>query len=360
MGRQGSQADDGSVDRVSLKEARDVARQWLELAHQGKDPLEKAQAALTFGVVMEAFIRRHVRGLRKGKDMEREIRTELMPRFASRPLAEITRRDVAKMVGEIRDRGAVFQAHHILGHIRTFFNWAIAQEEFGIEVSPCDRMQPLRLIGPKRHRTRVLGDDELRAVWKATERMGYPMGSVWQLLMLTGGRRDEVAGALWPEFDLDAKLWAIPPRRFKTERVHIVPLSDDAMALLEQLPRWGAGNHLFSTTDGAKAVNGFSKAKRRLDELATEFLDHPIEPWVTHDLRRTVRTRLSQLKVPYEIAELVIGHARQGLHAIYDQHEAIDERREALKAWARKLRLIIEPPSPGKVLDIEKGRRARA
>lgn len=226
----------GSVDRVSLKDARETARAWLELAHQGKDPLErtKQEEALTFGVVMEAFIRRHVRSLRKGRDMEREIRTELMPRFASRPLTEITRRDIAKMVGEIRDRGAVFQAHHILGHARTFFNWAIAQEEFGIEVSPCDRMQPLRLIGPKRHRTRVLSDDELRAVWKAAEQMAYPMGRVWQLLILTGGRRDEVAGALWPEFDLDAKLWTIPPVRFKSERVHVVPLSDDAMDLLEQ------------------------------------------------------------------------------------------------------------------------------
>jgi hypothetical protein len=56
----------------------------------------------------------------------------------------------------------------------------------------------------------------------------------------------------------------------------------------------------------------------------------------------------------------VIGHTRKGLHAVYDQHEALDERREALEMWAHKLRSIVEPPPPGKVHDIEEERRARA
>jgi integrase len=354
----------GATKRVSLKEARETARAWLELAQQGKDPAEltrKAREAdaLTFGAVMEEFIKRHVSRLRKARDMEREIRKELMPRFAKRPVSAITRKDITKMLREIRDRGAVFQAHHVFGHARKFYSWAMAQEdEFDVQASPCAGINPKELIGEKRHRERELDDAEIRAVWKAAERMGYPVGSVWRLLMLTACRKTEVAGAMWSEFD--NKLWTIPPERFKTGKTHIVPLSDDALGLLEQLPRWDAGDYLFSTTGGVKPVNGFSKAKSRLDELAAEELGRELEPWVTHDIRRTVRTRLSQLKIEERVAEKVLGHEKKGITKVYDRWEFLDERREALEAWAHKLRTIIEPPPPGKVLDIEEGRRARA
>jgi len=59
-------------------------------------------------------------------------------------------------------------------------------------------------------------------------------------------------------------------------------------------------------------------------------------------VRRTVRTRLSELGVRFEVAELIIGHALKGLHAVYDQHKFLDERREALELWARRLREIVE------------------
>jgi integrase len=354
----------GTTKRVSLKEARETARAWLELAQQGKDPAELTRKAretdaLTFGAVMEEFIKRHVSRLRKAGDMEREIRKELMPRFAKRPVSAITRKDITRMLREIRDRGAIFQAHHVFGHARKFYSWAMAQEdEFDVQASPCAGINPKELIGEKRHRERELDDAEIRAVWKAAERMGYPMGSVWRLLMLTACRKTEVAGAMWSEFD--NTLWTIPPKRFKTGKTHIVPLSDDTLGLLEQLPRWDAGDYLFSTTGGVKPVNGFSKAKSRLDELAAEELGRELEPWVTHDIRRTVRTRLSQLKIEERVAEKVLGHEKKGITKVYDRWEFLDERRQALAAWAHKLRNIIEQPPPGKVLDIKEGRRARA
>jgi integrase len=352
----------GDVGKISLAEARRKAKEWLELAGQGRDPKAEAQAArlaeegrATFGAAMEKYIARHVRKTRKAKAVEREIRKELMPRFGRVALVDVTRRDIAKMVGEIRDRGALFQAHHILGHARTFYNWAIAQEEFGVEISPCDRLKPNKLIGPKHHRTRVLADDELRAIWKATGTLGYPLGSLYRLLLLTGARLSEASGARWSEFDLPSRLWTVPPERFKSNATHLVPLAPDAVELLEGLPRWTEGDFVFSTRYGRIPINGFSKAKSGLDALVAEELGRDPEPYVTHDLRRTVRTRLSQLRVPTEIAELVIGHGRKGLAAVYDRHEALDERREALELWGTRLRSIVEPPPPN-VVAIERAR----
>lgn len=368
----------GRVDRISLSDARQTAKDWLEKAGS-EDPLEIKRAErraareadeASFGAAMEVFIRRHVSRTRGAKDAEREIRKELMPRFADKHLGEITRRDVAKMVGEIRDRGAPYQAHAVFSHVRWFYNWILEQPEYEdfVSSSPCDRLKPKRLIGEKKHRTRTLSDEELRAYWHAAGKLGYPYGPLFRLIALTGARKTEAGGARWPEFDMEEGLWTIPPERYKSDKVHVVPLSEDAITLIEGLPAFKQGNFVFTTTGGRMPVNGWSKAKTRLDRLMTRALralarkrgDDPkkvrLEPFVTHDVRRTMRTRLSQLKIEERVAERVIGHGPQGLAKVYDQWAFLDEKREALTAWALKLRTIVDPPPPATVHDIRRKR----
>jgi integrase len=150
-------------------------------------------------------------------------------------------------------------------------------------------------------------------------------------------------------------VWVIPSERFKSERQNLVPLSDDACALLETLPRWPAGDLLFTTTQGKKPVGGFSKAKARLDALMAEQLGAPPEKFVVHDVRRTVRTRLSALRVPEVVAEMVMGHAPKGMASVYDQHHYEPEMREALEKWSGLLRTIVEPtPTPDNVIEMRR------
>jgi integrase len=350
----------GAVGTMTLAEAREKARDWIDAIKRGDDPrgsAAKVRDENAFGAVIEEYLKRHVAGKRKAKDVEREIRKELLPRWRNKPLASITRKDVTQLVDEIKDRGAIYQAHNILGHVKTFFNWAIERGIYGIETSPCDRIKPSRLIGPKHPRQRVLSDIEIAAFWRASGRLGYPIGSLFRMLLLTGQRKSEVAEARWREFDLHNQLWVIPPERFKSDAAHTVPLSDDVLALLESLPRWKGGDFLFSSTGGKTPVNGFSKAKLRLDRrmllslraMARKRGDNPrnvlLEPFVIHDLRRTVRTRLSSLRVADAVAEIVIGHGRKGMQRTYDQHTYLPEMREALDGWAVLLRNIVEQPS---------------
>ena len=98
-------------------------------------------------------------------------------------------------------------------------------------------------------------------MWQAADDMGYPYGPVFRLLILTGQREREVADMSWSEIDLKNRLWTIPAGRMKGGRAHEVPLSPMAIALLESMLRFTAGDFEFTTTAGAKAVNGFSKAK---------------------------------------------------------------------------------------------------
>jgi integrase len=352
----------GGYGELTLEQARKKAREWLELIGRGVDPqiqierqrqAQARQRANTFAAVAEQFIERHVRKTRKAAVVERELRREFIACWASRPITDINQHDVVAVLDEAVERGAPYQAHNLFGHVRTLFNWAIARGIYGLDRSPCDRMRPAAVIGRKLARQRVLDERELRAFWGATNRIGYPYGPLFRMLALTGQRKSEAAEARWCEIDLARKLWTIPPERMKANAAHVVPLSDDVITLLEALPRFTKGDYLFSTTAGAKAVNGFSKVKQRLDrEMAVELKTAP-RPFVIHDIRRTMRTGLSALPVPDLVRELVIAHTRPGLHKVYDQHAYLDEKRHALAAWAARLRQIIEPP-PGNVLPLRK------
>ena len=348
----------GTCGALTLDRARAKARHWIELIEQGKDPVTEEtrqqaaaqrKAANTFGAVADAFLKRHAAGLKKGAEARRIIEAEFVARWRNRPITDIAPDEAAKAIRAIVERGAPYQAHNALGYLRRLFSWAIGTHEFGIEVSPVERLKPADLIGKREARERTLLPDELRAVWGAADGISYPYGPVFRLMILTGQREREVADLSWSEVDLDNALWTIPAARMKGGRAHEVPLSPAALGLLRSLPRWSAGDFVFTTTAGAKPINGSSKAKVRMDRLSG------VTDWKLHDLRRTMRTELSGLPVQDLVRELVIAHARPGLHKVYDRHTYEAEKRECLNLWERRLLAIVEPP-PANVTDLAAAR----
>ena len=101
----------------------------------------------------------------------------------------------------------------------------------------------------------------------------------------------------------------------KAKAGHAVPLTPAVVEILAQLPRFAAGDFVFSGQAGAKPFCGFSKAKARLDRATGD-----IAPYTLHDIRRTVRTRLAELGVTPFVGELVLAHTQKGVHAVYDLH----------------------------------------
>jgi len=355
---------------ATLAGAREKATKWRAKIKSGIDPREEEDRRKieqahkrknTFAAVAEDFIKEKLPGERKGREVERDIRREFIPPWGKRLIAELTAQDVREVVKAAKDRGAPYQAHNLLTTARRLFSWAIDQQVYGLESSPCDRLKPKAIIGKKIFRKRVLDDDELRAFWRATLRLGYPYGPLFRMLALTGQRKSEVAEARWSEIDLPRKLWTISAERMKADAAHVVPLTDDVVGILKPLPRFKKGDHVFSTTFGVKPINGFSKAKERLDERMVrswralgrvsgkDRRKAQIEPWVIHDIRRTMRTGLSALPVSDLVRELVIAHTKPGLHKVYDQHAYEQEKRHALELWAARLRSIVEPAPPNVV-----------
>src|SRR5262249_12670505 len=153
---------------------------------------------------------------------------------------------------------AKYQAFKDFALIRRLFNWAIGTDDYGLQISPCDRLNVGDVIGKRKARDRVLTDDELRAFWGATEKYEYPYGPLYRLLLLTGLRLGEACGARWSEFDLAKKQWTIPASRMKKTndgaKPFVVPLTDPILELLESLPRFNSGDALFSNNHGKRSL----------------------------------------------------------------------------------------------------------
>src|SRR5262249_31404457 len=153
---------------------------------------------------------------------------------------------------------------------------------------------------------------ELIEVWNAAESCGYPQAAFHHLLILTATRRGEVASMRWRDVDLDTATWIIPPERSKNGNEHVVGLSTAAVGILRALPRFAAGDFIFSSRSGRIPINGFSKAKAKLDRIIRENRGAAgnadgMKPWVVHDLRRSVATLLArELKVPPPVLAAIL------------------------------------------------------
>ncbi len=275
------------------------------------------------------------------------------PVWRGKPVSSITRANIVARLDEIARRNK-FAARHALSAVRRLFGWAEEGERFGIVESPAARIRDrlLGITGKHLRRTRVLANDELRSVWQAAGGAGYPFGPLVQLLMLTGQRLKDIAHAGRGEIDPDAERLVLPPERFKTDVAQEVPLAPKAVEIIEALPTF-TGPYLFTTTNGSRPMGGFHKPKQLLMEAIEAQRKEdglaPMAHWVLHDLRRTVRTRLtSDCNVDAFIAERVIGHLLPGLHRVYDQGLHRPQKKAALIAWESCLLGIVEPqPADG-------------
>jgi integrase len=353
----------GMCNAMSLDEAREKARSWLKLIAQGIDPAEQEREAElaaarrrenSFASVFEDFVKEKLAGERQGRDVARDMAKEFLTVWAKRPVADITTEDVLAIIRPIKQR-APSQARNLFGYVRRFFDWAIEERAYGIKVNPCAGLKPARLIGEKKSRDRVLTDEELFAFWRASGHTGYPFGPLYRMLLLTGLRLNEVADASWAEIDMRGGVWIIPSSRMKSGTDHVVPLTPEISAILNSLPRFKSGNFIFSTTFGKSPVWVSDKAKRRLDAkmlltlraLARRRGEDPskveLKAWRNHDLRRSLRTGLSKLRVDFDIREAVLGHARQGVVGVYDRHDFQVEKADALQRWAAYVQNLATP-----------------
>jgi integrase len=186
----------------------------------------------------------------------------------------------------------------------------------------------LKQENPERQRTRTLSDDEIRKLWAALHDDTF--GAFCRLLLLTAQRRNDIGNMLWSE--IDQTTLTIPPERYKTGGGQVVPLTDAALAILDALPK--------RREDRVFPVFSYSLQKHRLDAKV------PLgERWTLHDLRRTGKTLMARAGVRPDISERVLGHTIRGVEGVYDRHDYLAEKRDALERLGALIDRIIDPPA---------------
>jgi integrase len=347
----------GAFPAVSLSDARDRARELLRAAEKGEAPNLQifanlpavptaAAPAKLFDDVIAEFVERHCKPRNRGwKRQERDLQREFLPYWQGRPIANITRSDILGVLDKISDRSSPRRANRYLALIKKLFSWCA--ERGYVDASPAAVVKP---PGREVSRDRVLSDSELVAIWRACEAAGHPFGQMFKLLIVTGQRLGEVASMSRPDIDHGKAIWTVPAEIAKNGVPNAVPLSSLAVQILDEAINGSGGSPasdgnglVFPARNGSgNSASGFSKAKANLDKaLAAD--GHQLPPWRLHDLRRTAASGMAQLGVQPHVIERVLNHisgSQAGVAGVYNRFGYLPEKRQALDAWADRIRLL--------------------
>ena len=330
----------GPFGRVTLHQARIVAQKVFAAKLEGRDPAsEKREAKRRVAAdrvedLLETFIIQRLSPNCSVEEISRLLRREIGKSWAGRSIHEISKRDVIDIVDAIEQRGAPAAANKTLKSIKTFMSWCVGRAI--IEKSPADEIP---LPSKETARDRVLTDKELVQVILAVREMRDPYSSIVEFLALTGQRREEAAQMQWEEVDFMQRLWTIPKARSKNKNPHFVQLSDQALAVLKRQAH--EGPFVFSVL-GQRPFQDFSNAKRELDRLSG------VTGWRIHDLRRTCVSGMARLGIPPHVADKILNHQSgtiSGVAAVYQRHDFMAERKEALEWWGAHIANIVAAAS---------------
>jgi integrase len=327
--------------------ARTEAERLLLLIGQGVDPVEADQKRrreavdLAFSNYADRFA-----ASCKGKGwrllVERSLRLHLKPILASKPLPTIKRSDVVSVFDRMPP-DQVANRRNVFAVLRRLFRWAVSRGD--LAASP---MEGMETPPPVKSRERWLSDDEIRLIWHAAPKCHRCFGPIVRLLIVTGQRREEVAGLKWEELNRSDALWTLPGDRAKNGEPNNVPLNELAITELDSMAigtKWPKRGRAFPTSSGA-GFTAYSKGKDKLDRLVAEGEGFSLPQWRLHDLRRTLATGFQRLGVRFEVTEAVLNHvggSRSGVAGIYQRHDWKEEKRAALKAWNDHLNKILAP-----------------
>lgn len=335
----------------------------------GADPLaERAarRADPTFAQAVEGYAAARLAQLKSGADVHRSMVRDAVPVLGGMKMKDIRRRDIIRLIESRADKPRA--AGLLLSHIKAMTGWAADREMIDIDPAAGVRGSRIHADIRQRARARVLDDAEIRALWIEAETCGMHRitALALKMILLTGQRPGEVCGMQWSEVDRDARTWTVPAaRRGKTNDTHTVPLCRTAIELLDTTraeierltPRRKAkpSGFVFEARPGAPIDRGSAnRAVARYREALSNRELPGLGHWTPHDLRRTCRTRLAEIGITPDIAELTIGHVKRGIVATYDRHAYGQQIRMALEAWERRLLGIVHGEQPDNVVELRR------
>jgi integrase len=341
---------------VDLKAEREAAAR----ARKAQEARERSEGAVGIRNVIAEFGWHYARKERKHpREAVRLLKVYLGKPWKGRPVRELVRRDAVLLLDRIKARAPVM-ANRVFNLGFQAFTFAVSRDL--TQTNPFVGVG--RPGGDEPPRDRHLNADEVRAFWRGLEdeetEISRPVALGLRLILVTAQRPGEVAGAKWSEFT--DKVWTIPASRSKNGRAHEVPLTALARQILDELrglakdrPHLLPSVHSKLKRDEPLSQRAMSRALRNNHRHTKLFGGELFTP---HDLRRTAASMMTSLGIPRLHVSKVLGHADQDITgAVYDQHDYVAEKKQALETWAQDLQAIITGKRR-KVVPITAGRAA--
>ncbi len=355
----------GRYPEMSLADAGDETRSVKSAVRKGIDPLaEKKRPDVvkirTVDDLAEDWLTNDIEKRLKHPNIPRRIYERFLShRFGELALERVTPLDVRHAVEAITASGRPTVANDALGYCKQLFRHGIRLDL--MKSNPAEAFTVLHAGGLERSRDRALTIVELETVFRVFRENADSFTRdnylAVALLLALGVRKGELIAARWEEFDMDKALWNLPKERSKTGAGITIPLPSPAIDWLEELRLRACGSeYVFPARRSSKRrgyisddtlnhalAKLFGQKVRPGEPPANKFGEAGIDHFTVHDLRRTCRSLLAAAGVSGPVAERCLNHKLKGVEGIYDRHDYLDERREALQKIADQVAPIINP-----------------
>jgi integrase len=344
----------GPFPAVSLEAARQRTTEYVMAAQAGTDLVaeqrrnkEEASARITVANLISSYVQRRVHGrLRTATEIEARLKRALAG-FADLAADDLRRRHIRELLDAVADRGALREAEKQRQLIGTMFRWAVGQD-----LVSADPTSGLSGYSMGQRRERVLSNEELPLLWGWLDELPFDYSAALRLQLCLGARIGEVAGIRADEIDQSNWLWTMPAARSKNKRARVTPVVGIARTIIaEQLDLRRAGALFFSEMGAVLSSQHVASmiVKRRKKDI-------PVPHFTSHDLRRTVATRLVELGVPYETTAAVLGHEVGGasvrvLTRHYLRSDLLQQKYAALSLWDAHLNTMLASLSPSFIVN---------
>jgi integrase len=334
----------GDGYKLTATQARQAARKLLAQVELDGDPqkdrkAKKKKDRILYGDVVEDFLAARkattkpdtVRILEnyllgpKGKRATKAGMEAYLKPLHTLPLHLITRQEISDALEKI-EKPAIKRGVYMALH--GMFSWAVGKGK--ADTNPVN----IGKLDAPGQRDRVLSNAELKAVWRGLDDNDF--GTVVKLLVLTGCRREEIAGMRWSEFDdeISPTTWTLPEKRSKNRKALTLPVTEMMLDIIEGVPRRPGHDNLFG-------MARFTRWHRKAELDAKINLD----PWTIHDLRRSVATHLADdLGIEPYVIEAMLNHrsgVKRGVAGTYNRSEYKKEVKAAMEKWSAHIRKIV-------------------
>ena len=356
----------GSYRDVSLAEARKIAKEYRARVSLGYDvagekqerkreavaKIEAENNAYTMAELADEFFQKRVLGVWKHPNIVRaRIEKDIKPAIGHLSVEVVTPRHIEALLQSVVKRGAPTMANDVLRWLKRIFNHAIKMHI--IAHNPALAFDVADAGGQEQSRKRSLSSDEIAklfAAMKTAKGFSVENDLCIKLLLALAVRKSELIGASWKEFDLEAGVWHLPAIRTKTEAAISIPLSDTVIGWFKELKRLSCGSKWI--LPARKMQNNVHVAESTLG-VALAKVQHGLEPFTIHDMRRSAKTLLASLGVQPHISERCLNHKIKGVEGIYDGYDYFEERKLGLKVLSDLL-VQLESGALDKVIPIKR------